>query len=65
MDIFSYVLFPYFQGFVPIMCLLVKKKAYNKCFMLSTPNILKVLSLIFMETLNNAVHILGAQSMSD
>lgn len=46
------------------MCLLVKK-AYNKYFMLSTPNILKALSLIFRETLNNAVHILGAKSTSD
>lgn len=33
--------------------------------MLSTPNILKVLSLIFRETLNNAMHIFSAQSMSD
>lgn len=33
--------------------------------MLSTPNILKALSLIFRETLNNAVHILGAKSTSD
>lgn len=53
-----------FKVFVLIVCLL-GGKAYNKCYMLSTPNILGALSLIFRETLNNAVHILGAQSMSD
>lgn len=33
--------------------------------MLNIPNILEVLSLIFRQILNNAVHVLGAQSMSD
>lgn len=42
MDFFSFVLFPDFQGFCPDY-VFIRRKAYNKCYMLGTINILEVL----------------------
>lgn len=54
----------YFQGFYTDY-VFIREKVYNQCYMLSTTNILEVLSLNFRQTVNNAMHILGVQSVSD
>lgn len=62
MDIFF--MCAYFQGFYADY-VFIRKNPYNGCYMLSTTNILEVLSLNFRQTVNNAVHILGTRSVSD
>lgn len=53
MDIFSFALFPDFQGFCPDY-VFIRRKAHNKCYMLGTLHF-RGFPLILRQTLKSAV----------